>query len=515
MADYSMSPLDLLVANQQKGYVGLRIEQGVPLLDRDLNLLHDLISATVRSVVTRYIGNGIAAGADGFAIAALPAGQNSQNFRISAAAGGTPGSCLVGGIEVTIAADTAYGAQVGAVSLTTPTAAQPDPRKDIAYLDVFLIEVDGTVDVDLTNSVDVGMQTSVRLKPSWAVRVAEGVAVPAAPAGHIYYPLAQLLRPRGNAVIETKMITDLRQSRLTVSDMEQRLSLMERLLLQPAFTTPPLPQFLPKSGPINQNITLVGTNFNVGTVQVRFGAIAASIVGAPSATQIVVRVPPGLTPAGTPVGVKITVSNPGGSDISDDTFTALAAPAFAEAGGQFTPNHGLPGQSITINGFNFNAANAQVTIGGLAATLVGTPTANQIVAQIPAGLVPGGSTSADVKVIVTTGTGMVTSDDTLRAEINIPAPAFVTPPTAQFLPKSGPGGQTITLNGQNFNFAPATVKFDTTAAIVSGVPSATQIAVVVPAGMITGGAPPKGVKITVTTPGGSVISADTFTVTGP
>ena len=83
MSDYSRSPLDLLVANQQKGYVGLHIEQGVPLLDRDLNLLHDLITATVRAVITRYIGNGIPAGADGFAIQALPAPpQNSQDFRI-------------------------------------------------------------------------------------------------------------------------------------------------------------------------------------------------------------------------------------------------------------------------------------------------------------------------------------------------------------------------------------------------------------------------------------------------
>ena len=63
-----VSPLDLLVASQGKGYVGLHIEQGVPLLDRDLNLLHDLVAASVRSVITRYIGNGIAAGTDGFAI---------------------------------------------------------------------------------------------------------------------------------------------------------------------------------------------------------------------------------------------------------------------------------------------------------------------------------------------------------------------------------------------------------------------------------------------------------------
>src|SRR4051812_19056469 len=103
MADFSHDPLELLLANQQKGYVGIHVEQGVPVLDRDLNLLHDLIAATVRAVVTRYIGNGASAGADGFAVQALPAAQNSQDFRIAAADGG-PGSCLVGGIEVTIPA---------------------------------------------------------------------------------------------------------------------------------------------------------------------------------------------------------------------------------------------------------------------------------------------------------------------------------------------------------------------------------------------------------------------------
>lgn len=514
MSDYSVSPLDLLVASQQKGYVGLHIEQGVPLLDRDLNLLHDLIAATVRSVVTRYIGNGVAAGTDGFAITAAAAGLNQNNFRI-AAAGANPGTCLVGGIEVTIATDTTYTDQPGKPmpALNTPTAAQDDPRKDIVFLDVFVVEVDGTTDHALTNSQDVGMQTSVRLKPSWLVRVAEGVPVPAADPGHINYPLAQILRPRGNATIDATMITDQRQARLTVSDMERRLSLMERLLM-PTFTSPPT-QFLPKSGPINQNITLIGNNFNVGNVHVQFDNISASIVGAPSATQIVVKVPPGLTPAGTPRGVKITVTNAIGSDTSDDTFTAMAAPAFADPGGQFTPTHGLPGQQITIKGFNFNAANLQVQFNDTAATLVGTPTANQIVAQIPAGLVPQGSTSADVKIKVTTNAGTVMSDDLLRAEINIPAPAFIAPPTAQFLPKSGPGGQTITLNGQNFNFAPVSVKFDTTTAIVSGTPSATQIATVVPANMIAAGGQPRGVKITVTTPGGSVVSADTFTVTAP
>ena len=425
----------------------------------------------------------------------------------------------MGGIEVSNPADTTYTAVVSThpdvPALTTPTSAQPDPRVDIVYLDVFFTEVDARGDPDLANNQDLGIQTSVRLKPAWVVRVAEGGGVPSPAAGHAHCPLAQLRRPRGQATIDAAMITDLRQSRLTVSDMERRLALMEQLLMVPAFVEPPLPQFFPKSGAINQAITLNGANFNVGNVQVKFGDKAAKIVGGASATQVVARVPSGLTPAGVPVGVKMTVTNPGGSDVSNDTFTVLPVPTFADAGGQFVPNHGLPGQQITINGFNFNASGAQVRFDDTTATIAGTPTNTQIVVQVPAGIVPGGGTTADVKITVTTSAGSVVSDDTFRAEINIPAPSFVIPPTPQFLPKSGVGGQTITLNGQNFNFAPVSVKFENTNATVSGIPTATQIATVVPSNMIVLGAPPKSVKITVTTAGGSVISVDTFTVTGP
>ena len=291
MADFSQSPLDLLLANQKKGYVGVHIEQGVPILDRDLNLLHDLIAATVRAVITRYIGNGAPAGADGFAVQALPSGHNSQDFQIAAADSG-PGTCLVGGIEVTIQAPISYTSQ-GLAPLTSPGAGQPDPRTDIVYLDVSLSEVDGTVDTDLTNSLDVGIQTSVRLKPGFVVRVVEGAPLPAPPNGHVFYPLARLTRPQGNDTIVAAMITDLRQRRLTVADIERRLSLVETTLLLPAFSVQPTPQFAPKSGVINQAVALNGTNFNVGTPTVRFGNTVARIIGTPSMVQIVARVPGG------------------------------------------------------------------------------------------------------------------------------------------------------------------------------------------------------------------------------
>jgi hypothetical protein len=510
MSDYSKTPLDFLVANQLKGYVGLHLEQGVPLLDRDVNLLQDLINASMRSVFTHYIGNGIPEGADGFAIQA-PSPAAPQDFVIKAGTAG-PGTCLVGGVEIHIAADTKYSAQTGVPALTTPTAAQSDPRIDIVYLDVSFAEIDSTVDSDLNNSVDVGMETSVRLAPVSVVLVSEGVPVPTAPVGHVYYSIAQLQRPRGSNTITSAMITDLRQSRLTVSAIEQRLALMEKLLLLPAFASSPTPQFVPRSGLINQSITLFGNNFNVGTLQVLFGSAPAAIVGAPSPQQVVVQVPAGLTPAATPVGVKITVSNAGGGNVSTDTFTVEPAPAFTAPGSQFSPAHGLPGTPITINGFNFNGTGLQVLFGTVAATPTGTPTANQMIVPVPPGVVPAGNTNAVVKITVRNSFGLIVSDDPFTAEVSIPAPAFAASP--QFTPRSGAGNQAITLFGQNFNFPPVTVAFGATNATISGAPSATQIAVQVPPGMVTAGNS-QVVKITVTTAGGSVPSTDNFTVTGP
>lgn len=516
MSDYSASPLDLLLANQQKGYTGLHIEQGVPVLDRDLNLLHDLVTAGIRELFTRYVGSGLAAGMDGFGIQALPAGSNAQNFQITAPATGS-GSILVGGLEVTIGAAVDYASQPGAAALTTPQPTQPDPRLDIVYLDVFLVEVDGTADPDLTNSQDVGMETSVRLKPAWLVQVAEGVPVPQPPAGHAFCPLAGLSRPTGVATIDATMLTDLRQRRLTVSDLEQRLSLLERVLLLPAFVAPPAAQFVPKSGVIGEAITLNGSNMNVGSPRVMFGNLTAVIVGTPTSGQLVVQVPAGLTPDGTAVPVQVTVTNAGGSVVSDESFLAFPAPAFGSPGSQFTPVHGTAGTQVTLSGFNFNVGTPQVLFGTVAAPVVGTPTATSLTVQVPAGVVPTGQLQADVNITVTTSAGSAVSDDVFRAEVAVPVPAFAQSPNPQFTPKSGIRGQNITLNGTNFNFPPVSVQFTTigtgavtVSAVVVGSPSATTIAVTVPPALPSSGE----ANITVTTAGGSAASTDVFLITG-
>jgi IPT/TIG domain len=414
MSDFSRSPLELLHASLQRGYVGLHVEQGVPILDRDLNLQHDLLAASARSLFTRYVGDGLAASADGFAIAALPSGQNKQDFRVAAADRG-PGSFLVGGIEVTIPASVNYSGQAGVVALTTPAAPQPDPRVDTVYLDVFLVDVDSAEDPELTNALDVGMQTSIRLRPAWVVRVSEGTNLPEPPAGHNFSVLAELRRPRGADTVEQSMITDLRQRGLTMSDLIRRITVIERVLLLPAFATTP---FSPPRGIVGQLITINGTNFTVGgsATTVLFGDRPAPLAGTPSATQLQARVPADLVPSGTAfVDVKVTVRNAGGAVVSDDTFRAarvVPAPAFASP--PFPPN-GPAGQTIRLNGTNFGWPPVAVRFEGASTDSppVGTPTDTRIDVTVPTNLASPGQTK-DVHITVTTVGGSITSTQLFR-----------------------------------------------------------------------------------------------------
>jgi hypothetical protein len=416
MSDFSRAPAEVLREAKQSGYSGLHIEQGVPILDRDLNLMHDLLASGIQSALSRYIGDGAPEVTnDAFAIRALPDGRNENNFQIVG-----PGSCLVNGIEATIEKSVEYGAQphVEALesdhpsrpkSLTTASAADPDPRVDIVFLDVFTKEVAGTPDLD--NGFDVGMQTSVRIKALWTVRVAENAAaMPAPQDGHAYYPLARLLRRGG----ETKIVdgpladnrpeqrfTDLRQRRLTVAKLEARLSLLEQMLFAPSFTQDPnVGQIRPRQGRVNQPITLSGKNFAKGKISVTFGTVPAQAADSPppTDTEITYKVPSGITPDGVSREVKIKVSSDiGFSAVSDRTFLVSAAPVFAEPPrSQFTPTSGPSGTIVTLAGFNFTPGQPTVTFGGRSASVQPNATATELKVAVPDGLTP----NSDVKIKV-------------------------------------------------------------------------------------------------------------------
>jgi hypothetical protein len=223
MGNFSTDPFHELRRSREQGYVGLHVEQGVPLLDRDLNLLADLVSATTREILTRHLGSGIAERNESFAVAALPA---DNDLRVLAPPGG--GACLVAGIEVTIDAPLTYCAQGDVPALTAPAGTD---REDVVYLDVWVDEVDAAGDARLANDDDVAMQTSVRLRPAWQVRVAEGTSrAPLAEAGHAHCALALLRRPARESEIRDEMIVDLRRTGLHLGDLVQRIERIEAVL---------------------------------------------------------------------------------------------------------------------------------------------------------------------------------------------------------------------------------------------------------------------------------------------
>jgi len=197
-------------------YVGVRLQQGVPLLDSDWNELEDLRRLELQALMKMFFGTGVPVGNDGFRVSSS---GDANNFSLHS------GVILVEGQLVINLALTTYLAQPqqdGLTPLTTPGGIVD--RNDIVYVDVWHDEIgaDGGTDADgrLMNGV-VGVETAVRLLRRWQVKVLEGATdlssiTPA--AGHSLLPLALLRRRAGAAVIADSMVIDRRVTGLTVSN---------------------------------------------------------------------------------------------------------------------------------------------------------------------------------------------------------------------------------------------------------------------------------------------------------
>jgi len=336
MAVISPSTFDAL-----RSYVNVRLQQGVPIVDADWNELDDMRKFELRAFLKWFVGDGIPG---------APGGANNDAFHISVAAptandftilSGVTGAVdplhnlgwgLVDGLSVFITADTKFSAQplnssqAGSAALSTklgvpviPALTTPVANGTLTvYLDVWERLVTPTEDPSLV-APGLGTESCARMKREWVVRTraAAGAPVLGNPdfiAGHSYYALATLARRNADPNINPADIADLRQTHLTLTDANRRLSNLERLLLLPAFNASP-GQFSPKIGPLNQPVTLNGRNFTVGTPHVLFGATAATIQGTPTSTQIIA-----LVPASGLGSVKITVTTDGGTVVSDDSF---------------------------------------------------------------------------------------------------------------------------------------------------------------------------------------------------
>jgi len=213
--------------------------------------------------------------------------------------------------------------------------------------------------------------------------VAEGVPMPAPPAGHVFAPLAQLNRAAGNNMIAAAMITDLRQSRMTVSAITKRLALIEQLLLLPGFKDPPI---IPLSATVGAQVGLQGRNFDMGsTPQVFFGAVPATVV-LPITAGIVNVTVPNLVAGGYSVSI---VTAGGGPITAPKLFTVVGvpppppttAPTLATVN-PVVPLTGASGAAVTITGTNFDQPGLAVSFNLVAAQVVSS-TAIQISIKVP------------------------------------------------------------------------------------------------------------------------------------
>jgi hypothetical protein len=151
----------------------------------------------------------------------------------------------------------------------------------------------------------------------------------------------------------------------------------------------------------------------------------------------------------------------------------------------FTPATGTVKQVVTITGTRFTGTTTVSFNSAAAQFRVDSDT--QIRAQVPAGATTG-------PITVSTPGGTATSSTSFK----------VRPKITGFSPTSGPVGATVTIVGSGFTGATG-VRFNGTSAVFTVV-SSTRITATVPAGATNG-------RIGVLTPGGSVLSASSFTVT--
>jgi IPT/TIG domain-containing protein len=429
MADFSRPPEQDLGKALREGYIGIYFEQGVPILDRDLNLLQSLVAENVRSIVRSYIGDGVPAGGSGFAIKPV---DFDNDFAIAA------GKCLVDGIEVNLAEDLRYSKQKPAQpALRTPSSGT---RVDTVYLDVTLETVEGGPgDRDLLNQADVGVQTSVRVKRSWAVRVAEGQPPPEPATGHAHHPLARLTRPAGQARVKQEMIADLRHTGVSLDEVESRMSRMEELRARPMLR--PDMEFDPDFGNAGDGVRIFGRNLDLFPVEVFFDDVKAPTPATVESNMIAVAVP--AAHGGGDAVIRV-VTGEGAERRTVESvrkFSVLTGdPTIKPPPDDLRPPTAAQGATVTVEGTNLNVGEVKVRFG-----TIEVPD-EDIVEKKPTQLrvkVPGGLTDP-VPVTVETAGGSATTVTKFAIMLRpvFDAQPFDTDPVA--------AGASLTMKGRHF-----------------------------------------------------------------
>ena len=221
-----------------------------------------------------------------------------------------------------------------------------------------------------------------------------------------------------------------------------------------------------------------GGNLN-GTGELQFNNVNAPAFAVNSSTQITATVPADATTG------RVTLKTPAGTATSPFVFTVTAEPSI----GSFTPAFGGTGTIVQINGANLSGT-SEVRVGGTAAAFTVNSAVN-LTATVPAGATTG-------PLSLTTPSGSATSATSFMV--------VAVPTINGFSPSSGPVGVSVSINGSNFTGATA-VRFNGINSAFS-IDSASQITTTVPTGASSG-------ILSITTPGGTATSSQTFAITLP
>ena len=240
--------------------------------------------------------------------------------------------------------------------------------------------------------------------------------------------------------------------------------------------SPTISSFSPTSGSVGTSVTITGTNFT-GATLVAFNLTPASTFTVNSSTQITATVASGTTTG------YVHVTTPSGTGTSSTMFTVPGTPTISS----FSPTSGPVGTSVTIKGSNLTGTTA-VKFNGTNASSFTVNNPNQITAVVGTG-----TTTGPISVTTPSGTNQsLTNFTVVKAEIT------------SFSPMRGPWGTQVVITGVALTGATG-VRFNGVNASSFKVDSDTQITATVATGTTTG-------TITVTTPAGTLTSADLFTV---
>jgi len=224
--------------NKLKHYVGVRLQQGVPIVDADWNEMEDIRKCELEAFLRAYIGDGVPRGIDSFLISDPEnPGDDPCDFTINGTdrLGEDAGRCLVQGWDVLIEENIKYSEQplYNDPTLADAWKVQPleplsnpgdQPRVDLVYLDVWEREVysndpfDKLFDPPMVNP-DLGEETCIRMRREWVVRVGPPGLVP---LGHHRYNLAKVHWNDGGAPGNHRM-EDLRREIIPLEELTQEL----------------------------------------------------------------------------------------------------------------------------------------------------------------------------------------------------------------------------------------------------------------------------------------------------